>query len=495
MCRWRRCNTECNAASGEEVAMPTQCPVCSQLNPDDARYCYYDGRPLSGEREQGPLHIGTTPFPTPFYFADGQACSNFNQLVLACVNRWDEARNLLTEGIWHAFFRNIGRLDLAAAAKHAAGDPDPDFGLSQLLERLPAEPGCLRPPKLAIESTEHDFGRLVPGTDCSFDLVIVNQGMLTLRGVIVVNGDWLVLGERGGPAQKMFQTRNFHTIRVVAVGSRLRAGLMPLEGEVVIESNGGTQTMRVHGHVPIQPFPQGVYASEVLAGACSPREIAKRAKEHAKQAAILFEQGAVKRWYESNGWTYPVEGSQGSGKGAVQQFFEALGLTKPPRVEIDTASLVFRASAGAQLSQSVTLRTEEAKPVYAQASSSQDWVRIGLIKYRGNQLRIPVEIAVPNRPGETVHAQVTIEGNGKQRFVIPVSVAIEQQGPGGTSLPVAAAAYGKAAALVAPAAQARAVGSSWWPAWLAAGCLVTAMLLVLGTLVVVTVVKVLHGGG
>ena len=32
----------------------------------------------------------------------------------------------------------------------------------------------------------------------------------------------------------------------------------------------------------------------------------------------------MKAWYASNGWTYPIQGSHGSGRGAVQQFFERL---------------------------------------------------------------------------------------------------------------------------------------------------------------------------
>lgn len=472
--------------------MPTQCPVCALLNPDEARYCYYDGRPLSGERGQGPLHVGSMPFPMAFYFADGQSCNNFNQLALACINRWEEARALLAEGVWQSFFRNIGRLDLAAVAKEAAGDPDRDFGLSHLLERIPAEPDCLRPPKLALESTEENLGQLTPGTDRSFELVIVNQGMLSLRGVIASNSEWLVLGDKAGPAQKMFQTRSFHAMRVWVLGSKLRAGLMPLDGEIAVESNGGTMTLRVRAEVPIQPFPKGVYANDVLAGAKSPREVAKRAREHANEAAILFEQGAVKAWYASNGWAYPVEGSQGSGKGAVQQFFEALGLTKPPRVEIDTTALVLDARPGEHVSRQVTLRTQEAKPVYAQAWSNQEWVTLGLIKYRGNQVRIPVEIAVPQRPGETLQALVTIEGNGKQRFVVPVTITVATERAAHINSPVALPAHGEAvtAARRAPDDSAPA----WWRpmAWLAAGCFVATVLLLLGTIAVVIAVRLMQ---
>ncbi len=405
--------------------MASPCPACSKLNPADACYCYYDGRPLAKDRQAGPLHVGAMPFPIPFCFADGQACANFNQLALACDERWDEARGLLAAGYWPTFFGGIGRLDLVAAAKRAAAEADPDLGLSQLLEKLPADPDALRPPKAAVEPADQYLGLLTPGTDRTFELTIINQGMLVLRGMIVVNCEWLVLDERGAPTQKMFQTRNMCTIKVRVLGGKLRAGLQSLQGEIVIDTNGGAVTIPVRADVPIRPFPKGAYANDSLAGALSPHEIAVKAKEHPQDAAVLFEHGAVKAWYENNGWTYPIEGSEGSGKGAVQQFFEALGLTRPPVLKIDTAFLMFRGKAGQCLSRRVTLSTEEAKPVYAHAWSDQDWVKFGPIKFLGNRVKIPVEVTVPPRPGETVLAQVTIRGNGKQQFVVPVTLTVE----------------------------------------------------------------------
>src|ERR1019366_8622018 len=100
-------------------------------------------------------------------------------------------------------------------------------------------------------------------------------------------------------------TRSVGTIPVRVVGSKLRAGSKRLHGEIVVDTNGGTITVPVWADVPIRPFPKGVYANDVLAGARSPREIAVKAKEHPDEAALLFAQSAVKTWYESNGWTYP----------------------------------------------------------------------------------------------------------------------------------------------------------------------------------------------
>jgi hypothetical protein len=375
------------------------------------------------------------PFPTAFYFGDGQACVNFNQLALACDNRWEEARGLLGEGVWATFFRGIGRLDLSTAAKQAAEDPDRDRGLSLLLEKLPADPDCLRPPKLAVESTVENLGQISVGTDLTFEVVIKNQGMLLLRGAISSNADWLVFGDRASPSQKVFQTRHSCTIPVRVDGKKLRAGVKPLVGELIIDTNGGTITVPVRAGVPIRPFPRGVYANDSLAGAASPREVAVKAKDFPNEAAILFAAGAVKAWYASNGWVYPVEGTAGSGKGAVQQFFEALGLAKAPRLELSVNMLAFKGRGGEVHTRRLTLRTQEAKPVFAQAWSNRDWIKFGTIKYLGNKVEIPIEVIIPARPGETLQAQVTIRGNGMQQFVVPITVTVERGKPVGRKAP------------------------------------------------------------
>jgi hypothetical protein len=427
-----------------------KCPACSRANPLDAYYCHFDGKPLFKELQQMPLHVGSLLFPTPFCFSNGQACTNFNQLALACTNLWEEARELLTEGIWSTFFAGMGRLDLSAAAKQAAREPDPDRGLSQLLEKLPVDADFLRPPKLAMGSAEVNLAQLLPGTDYTFDLVIQNQGMLVLHGIVLSNFDWLVLGDQvkplgsapaplsvraceqplvhGGarPSEKMFQTRLGCSIPVLIRGSKLRAGLKPLLGEIIVDTNGGSVTVPVRIEVPIRPFPEGVYANDVLAGVRSPRELAARAKGFPNEAGLLFEQGAVKAWYASNGWTYPIEGADGLGAGAVQQFFETLGLTKPPRLEIDTNSLTFEGKVGESFQVLVTLRTGDGKPVYAQAWSNQEWVKLGALKYRGTKVQIPVEIVVPADGGDSAQAEVTIQGNAQQRFVVPVTVAVKR---------------------------------------------------------------------
>ena len=90
--------------------------------------------------------------------------------------------------------------------------------------------------------------------------------MLLLHGTVSSDCDWLVLGERAGPSLKMFQTRSEHTLPVHVVGNKLRAGSKPMQGDIAIETNGGSLTIPVRAEVPVRPFPKGNYANNVLAG-------------------------------------------------------------------------------------------------------------------------------------------------------------------------------------------------------------------------------------
>src|SRR5207302_5762165 len=144
------------------------------------------------------------------------------------------------------------------------------------------------------------------------------------------------------------------SLPVQVLGKALRAADRRLEGQVLIESNGGTATVLIRAEVPVQPYPDGA-----LAGARTPRQLAEKARLNARGAASEFEKGAVAAWYEANGWTYPVQGPASSGLGAVQQFFEALGLVKPPKVEARERVVALHGRPGEALEHFLELRTEE----------------------------------------------------------------------------------------------------------------------------------------
>jgi hypothetical protein len=399
--------------------MAQVCSKCSHTNPPDAVYCYFDGVILGGHSANGgPVRAGSQPFPSQFVFPTGQTCRNFDQLAIACQQNWPSAVDLLKQGFLASFLGGIGRADLALAAQEAARFPDRERGLDQLLAKLPTQ--VLDAPKLHAEPTDVNLGVLALGTNRQLELHLSNRGMRLLYGSVVSDCKWLTLGEAPGNPQRLFQFGGDAVIPVQIRGQYLRAGNKQLEGHLVIESNGGSVTIAVRADVPPKPYPNGV-----LAGATTPRQIAEKAHTAPKEAAALFESGAVARWFTDNGWTYPVQGPSASGVGAVQQFFEALGLSKAPKVEISPLTLKFRGNVGESAQAALEVKAQEKRPVYAHAICDQPWLDVSKTVLSGRNAVVQVVVPhIPARPGEILQASVTVTANGNQRFVIPVSLEI-----------------------------------------------------------------------
>jgi hypothetical protein len=404
--------------------MSQVCSKCSHANPPDAIYCYFDGVILGGHSVNGgPVQVGSHPFPSQFVFPTGQACRNFDQLAVACQQNWASAVDLLKQGFLASFLGGIGRADLALAAQEAARFPDTDRGLDQLLAKLPSH--VLDAPKLRAEPTHVNLGVLPLGTNRSFELHLANQGMRLLYGSVVSDSKWLTLGDAPGNPQKLFQFGGEAVIPVQVRGQHLRAGNKSLEGRLVVESNGGTVTIAIRADVPPKPYPDGV-----LGGATTPRQIAEKAHAAPKEAAALFESGAVAKWFSDNGWIYPVQGPSASGVGAVQQFFEALGLSKAPKVEISQTALHLRGNVGQSAQAALELKAQEKRPVYAHAVCDQPWLDVSKTVLSGRMAMVQVVVPhVPDRPGETLQATVTVTANGNQKFAVPVTLEIGGTAP------------------------------------------------------------------
>jgi hypothetical protein len=403
--------------------MTLVCRNCSRINPPDASYCYWDGAALDGrEHVRGPIAIGVQPFHSPFVFPSGRPCRNFDELLLACYDEWNEARELLREGYLESFFGAMGRADLALAAKQAMRAADPERGLDQLLSKLPCT--NREPPRLFVQPMEINLGILSRSSDRHIVLNIENQGMGLLQGTASCEETaWLMLGEGVAAPRKVFQCLHEFKLPVQIHGKALRAGNKSWEGRLTIDSNGGPAVIVVRVEVPVQPFPESV-----LTGAVSPRQIAEKAKANPKAAAPFFEKGAVAAWYESNGWTYPVQGPASSGLGAIQQFFEALGLVKAPVVEISETAVLLQGAPGARVEYVLRVRAQEKRPVFAHATTGAPWLQIGRIVLEGQSARIPLKVpSVPARPGEQLQGKVQVTANGGQRFLVQVALTIAGQ--------------------------------------------------------------------
>jgi hypothetical protein len=423
------------------------CKQCRRVNPPEAVYCWHDGVRLEhraggdGVADGGAIDVGTQPFTAPFVFPSGTRCGNLQQLAEACHREREEIFPLFQEGYLEAFLAAQGRSDLAGAARAAARAADRQRGLDDFLGRLPAR---LAPAKLRVEPAALDFGTVRVGEDRRVELVLRNEGKRLLYGSAVCEADWLCLGDGPPQPRKLFQCSNKMVLPVRILGRRLRALDKPQETTILLESSGGNATIAIRMHVPVQPFPEGV-----LAGALSPRQLAKKAHEAPREAAILIENGTVARWYEANGWTYPVLGPAASGMAAVQQLFEALGLVKVPAVELSEDAIHLRGLPGEQVEYALAVITRENRAAIAHGSSDQPWLQVGKPIFRGRSAFLPLRVAaVPGRPGETLQAILSVAANGGQRFRVPVTLAVGESGRA-----MSAAAPSPPRPLQAPAAQ------------------------------------------
>jgi hypothetical protein len=402
------------------MVMVQRCSRCARVNPPEALYCYYDGTVLGSRTANGgAIQNGSQTFHNPFTFPSGKTCRNFDELALACQQNWAETLELVQQGYLESFLGGLGRADLALAAREAAHFPDRDRGLDQFLAKFPSH--VVEEPRLEVEPKEVNLGQLTVGEDRQLDLHLTNKGMRLIFGSVTCDHcDWLAVGEGQGAPQKLFQFGSELDIPVHVRGKCLRAGKKPLEGHLNIETNAGLATVTVRCEVPIKPYPDGV-----LAGARSPRQVAEKAKAFPKETAPLFIKGEVAQWYKDNGWTYPVQGPAADGMAAIQQFFEALGLTKPPKVDISEQAVTLEGNVGVELRHTLEVKTQEKRPVYAHGTSDQPWLEVGRARLSGRTAVIPLVVpAVPDREGETLQAKVTIRSNGNQRFVVPVTLEV-----------------------------------------------------------------------
>jgi Mg-chelatase subunit ChlD len=391
------------------------CPHCSRVNPPGALFCFADGSPLGSARANDPTR---GRFSAPFVFPRGRVAWTFDELARACLDDWPAAVELLQTGAVAAFLGGLGRHDLAERARSAALFPDGEWALADFLDELPTH--GLPTPRLAVHPLTLDAGRARVGTDIRLELRLVNDGDGFLHGSIASMVPWLAVGDDEGTSRRFFGCLNERVLPVRVRGSALRAAPLAQEGRLVVESSGGIATVVVKVEVPVVTFAAGV-----LAGARTPRQIVEKARAVPQEAARLFESGAVARWYRDNGWTYPVEGSPARGLAAVQQFFDALGLSAPPQMVLNETALYLQGKPGQAMQARLNLSTPERRPVYARAVSDQPWLVVSGIDLDGPRADIRLEVpSVPDRPGESLQANLTIVANARQRFVVPVKLDV-----------------------------------------------------------------------
>ena len=394
--------------------MPLQiCPRCQHVNPGEAVFCYYDGVALG--------HGGafTATLPQEFVFKSGRRCRSFEELVQTCYQEWDEARGLLHTGEFTRFLTRAGRADLARSAQEAQSQADPDIALANFLRSLPASQ--TQQPRLELNPRRLMLGVLRIGETRQVKITLTNSSQGVLQGKLIVNGGTWLTVEGGDPARCAIRTNRDQVVTL-----RIRtAGLVPqtYSASLTVITNGGVAEVPVRLDLTAVPFYQGPFK-----GASTPREMAERMRKHPKAAAPLLENGEVARWFTTNGWAYPVAGPPAPGVAAVQQFFECMGLSKPPPLHLSETVFNYRIEPPQRQHGQVTLRTTAKKWVYAQADSDKPWLRVTTPTAGGpQQARFVFEIDSSLMEENQVHqGTVQLIANAGQKLSVRVVVEVRR---------------------------------------------------------------------
>jgi hypothetical protein len=374
-------------------------------------YCHFDGVVL----RQGVA----APVGIEFVFPSGRRCRNFDDLVQGCQYEWEDARDLVKRGAFAKFLAGVGRMDLVRVATEAQSHSDPDIGLHNFINALPV--AQVQGPRLDLSPRRINLGSLRAGEKRTLKLTINNQGKGLLQGKITVTGDcdWLRIDEadiEGRCALKTAKDQHV-TLRIDTHGL---PAPQSYSSKLTVITNGGIAEVPIRMDVGSVPFPRAPFI-----GIGNPRELAERFRTQPKQAVALLESGDVQNWFLANGWAYPVTGPTARGVAAVQQFFEGMGLSKPPPLALSEGGLRITCVPPEAVRAQFTLATPMKKWVYAQVESDVPWLTVLTPEVSGAQ-RADVEFEVDSTladPG--LHeGHVILHANAGQTLSLDVTLEV-----------------------------------------------------------------------
>jgi hypothetical protein len=390
------------------------CSRCHRANPAEAAFCYFDGAPLA----HGPGTAAPAAPPIPeFVFGSGRRCRTLEEFAEGCRDEWDEARDLLQRGIIARYLSNARRPDLVRDAEQAQAAEDADVALVELLAALPAPPAG-RGPRLVLDPRRIAIaGGLQAGDRKKIRVLIINQGTGLLQGKLTRSDTpWLRFVDAEAAPSIAIHTTDDQQVHLLVDTAGL-AGGQNHTAKLTVITNGGIAELPIRVDLGASPFPHAPFQ-----GATTQRQLAEKMRANPRAAVPLLETGEVRKWFLANGWNYPVAGASARGVGAVQQFFECLGLAKCPPVELSEREITLDCrQPGVQAGQ-VTLRTTARKWVYCEVTSTVPWIHITTPSVSGSQKAVltfdidPAELT-ENRIYE---GSVRVRANGGQRLDLTV---------------------------------------------------------------------------
>ncbi len=331
---------------------------------------------------------------------------------------------MLQKGSLRQYLASIGRMDLAHQADKAAAHVDPDLGLDLLLATFPVKEGT--GPRLDLAPRRLHLGTIKAGDTRDLMLQVLNRGSRLLHGAVEVRGEsWLRVGSDGGGngqanGKVPIKTGQLQDCPVHIETSGLPAG-QQYAATLAILTNGGTAEVPITFDLSPIPFPHAP-----LAGSATPRDLAARMKELPKQAAPLLERGEVERWFTVNGWRYPVQGPAAQGVAAVQQFFEGMGLSKPPPLNVTPTLLELDCKPGGTARAEIHLSTSAKKWVYAFLETDVPWIKPLTSTVAGGQTTTAaIQVSARGLTPLTRHpGTINLICNGGQRLQVKVALNV-----------------------------------------------------------------------
>ncbi len=391
------------------------CPRCKQPNPDYAIYCHFDGVVLQAHQ-----HAAVHRLPSEFAFPSGRRCKTFDELAQGCQEEWGAARDLLLRGVFAQFFRSCNRADLERAANDARAQTNPDIGLTTFLGALPGT--RTQTPKLDLNPRRILLGKVTVGETKTMPLTITNQGQGMLQGTVTVSEgqDWLSLSD-SKPVHEIEVNAPREQVAKLTINTRGVAAGQTYGARLTVVTNGGVVEVPLRMDLSAQPF-----AKAPFQGVRTQRELAEKMRGAPKAAVPILESGEVQRWFALNGWTYPISGAPIKGVASVQQFFEGMGVSKPPAVHLSKNEMRFTCKYRETVKGQVTLQTPSKKWVYAQVISDSPWLKIGNPSVSGPQhAAVPFEIDTNLwNLGTLGDGKVSLVANGGQKLTLKVVVEV-----------------------------------------------------------------------
>jgi hypothetical protein len=417
------------------------CPRCQHVSPEYAIYCHFDGVVLQ-VHQQAAVHR----LPFEFTFPSGRRCKTFDELAQGCQEEWTLARDLLMRDVFAQFFQTCGRADLVRAANDAKVVGNSDIALTTFLASLPGT--RTQTPKVDLNPRRILLGTVAVGETKSVPLTITNAGQGMLQGTVEVTEgqDWLSLGETKGVHKIDINAPRTQAVKLTINTTGVAAG-QTYGARLTVVTNGGVVEVPIRMDLASQPFPKAPFQ-----GVRAQREMAEKMRSQPKAAVPILESGEVQRWFALNGWTYPVVGPPVKGVASVQQFFEGMGLSKPPVVQLSKSEFRFTCKYKESVRGQVTLQTAAKKWVYAQVTSDSRWLKPGQSQVAGpQQATLPFEIdSTLWTQGEFGDGKITFEANGGQKLTLKVTV--EMQGAPAIPKPRSPSPVANASGSLAPVA-------------------------------------------